>query len=66
MSIPRPANTSPPTTTVLELEDLEKSIARQMIYAIMFETNMPAMIVGEELETALLLMLSDQESKARH
>lgn len=49
-----------------EYTELEKSIARQVVYAIIMDNNMPAMIVGEELETALLLMLEGQESARKH
>jgi hypothetical protein len=45
--------------------ELERAVAREIIYALLFDANKPAMIVGGDVETGILLLL-DQESRTNH
>lgn len=44
----------------------DREIVRQVIFAMLFDANLPAMVIGEEIETAILLLLDGQETKAKH
>lgn len=46
--------------------ELVRAAARQLVIAIIWAENMPCMLVGDELETGILLMLKGQETNSKH